>query len=148
MKCISLIQPWATLVVLGAKRYETRSWPTFHRGRLAIHASRRMPESARALCEREPFRSILRQSGYRGSADVPRGMILGSVELLDCLPAHIVRDELSLDSPELHFGDFRRGRWAWRLQDAQPFPVPRPYLGRLGVYEIPDPAVEPVLVSA
>jgi ASCH domain len=28
MKCISLIQAWATLILSGAKRFETRSWKT------------------------------------------------------------------------------------------------------------------------
>lgn len=28
MKALSLHQPWATAVVTGNKRYETRSWPT------------------------------------------------------------------------------------------------------------------------
>jgi hypothetical protein len=32
MKALTLHQPWATLVALGAKQIETRSWPTRHRG--------------------------------------------------------------------------------------------------------------------
>ncbi len=39
MKCISLIQPWATLIIHGAKRFETRGWRTLYRGPLTIHAS-------------------------------------------------------------------------------------------------------------
>lgn len=38
MKAITLMQPWATLVAIGAKRLETRSWSTNYRGPLAIHA--------------------------------------------------------------------------------------------------------------
>jgi hypothetical protein len=38
MKGLTLTQPWATLVAIGAKRIETRSWPTRYRGLLAIHA--------------------------------------------------------------------------------------------------------------
>ena len=65
MKCLSIHQPWAALVVLGAKRFETRSWQTDHRGRMAIHASRTFRDSARMLCEKEPFRSALQRGGYR-----------------------------------------------------------------------------------
>ena len=39
MTVISLLQPWAQLVVLGAKKIETRSWNTAFRGELLIHAS-------------------------------------------------------------------------------------------------------------
>lgn len=38
MKALTLHQPWATLVALGIKTVETRSWYTPYRGPLAIHA--------------------------------------------------------------------------------------------------------------
>ena len=41
MKAITIIQPWATLIALGEKQFETRSWFTKHRGELAIHAGKR-----------------------------------------------------------------------------------------------------------
>lgn len=40
MKAITLHQPWATLVSLGVKTIETRSWTTRYRGPLAIHAAK------------------------------------------------------------------------------------------------------------
>ena len=39
MKCLSVRQPFATLIVTGHKKIETRRWVTGHRGRLLIHAS-------------------------------------------------------------------------------------------------------------
>jgi len=41
MKALTLHQPWASLIALGAKTIETRSWSTTYRGPLAIHAGRR-----------------------------------------------------------------------------------------------------------
>lgn len=46
MKALSLTQPWASLVAIGAKRIETRSWSTSYRGLVAIHASKRFPDEA------------------------------------------------------------------------------------------------------
>lgn len=43
MKAITLWQPWASFIAIGAKRIETRSWSTSYRGPLAIHASARSP---------------------------------------------------------------------------------------------------------
>ncbi len=40
MKAITIHQPWASLIVVGAKRFETRSWETKYRGPIAIHASK------------------------------------------------------------------------------------------------------------
>lgn len=42
MKAITLWQPWASLVAIGAKTIETRSWATKYRGPLAIHAAARL----------------------------------------------------------------------------------------------------------
>jgi hypothetical protein len=44
MKALTLTQPWATLVAIGAKTIETRSWPTSYRGPLAIHAAKGYPK--------------------------------------------------------------------------------------------------------
>lgn len=43
MKVLTLHQPWASLVALGVKTIETRSWSTKYRGPLAIHAAARKP---------------------------------------------------------------------------------------------------------
>jgi len=43
MKAITLWQPWASLIACGAKKYETRSWYTNYRGKIAIHASKKKP---------------------------------------------------------------------------------------------------------
>jgi hypothetical protein len=43
MKALSLHQPWASLIGLGVKTIETRSWSTKYRGPLAVHASLRRP---------------------------------------------------------------------------------------------------------
>lgn len=44
MKVLTLHQPWASLVALGIKTIETRSWSTKYRGPLAIHAAGRSPD--------------------------------------------------------------------------------------------------------
>jgi hypothetical protein len=138
MKCVSLIQPWATLVILGAKRYEARSWQTDHRGPLAVHASRRFPETARALCRIQPYRSVLEPAGYRHSSDLPTGVVLGTVTLTDCLPTRELLDRLRDDRDQLLHGDYRPGRWAWCLSDPRPLLAPFAYAGRLGLYEVPN----------
>lgn len=40
MKALTVRQPWASLVALGVKTVETRSWQTKYRGPLAIHAGK------------------------------------------------------------------------------------------------------------
>jgi hypothetical protein len=135
MKALSLTQPWATLVVLGAKHYETRSWQTSHRGPLAIHATKTFPPLAKALCSQEPFKSALAAGGFLSWTDLPLGQVIGTVTLLDCHPV----EELSPSEVERAFGDYRPGRWAWHLTAAQRLAVPYPFRGCLSLFDVPDP---------
>src|SRR5690348_17556570 len=54
MKALTLTQPWASLVAIGAKRIETRSWSTSYRGPLAIHAAKGFPKSAQEFTQVPP----------------------------------------------------------------------------------------------
>src|SRR5262245_29133635 len=108
MKCLSLIQPWATLLVLGEKKIETRSWGTRHRGPLAIHASKTTSPDLEQLCREEPFRSLLLKHGL-SHLTLPRGFLLGTVHVADCLQT----DLLPVPAQEETLGDFRPGRYAW-----------------------------------
>jgi len=58
MKVLTLYQPYATLVAVGAKRIETRSWSTKYRGPLAIHVSKHK-EIDHKLWWSEPFATAL-----------------------------------------------------------------------------------------
>lgn len=105
MRCITLTQPWATLVAIGAKLVETRSWGTDYRGPLAIHAAKGVGpvgglSGLHNLCLEEPFRSVLEtwsqkfNVGY--SALMPRGAIIATCNLTNVVripttPRHFPR---------------------------------------------------------
>lgn len=59
MKAITLWQPWASLIAIGAKKYETRSWKTNYRGPIAIHAAKKDPCKMPILVE--PFETALNE---------------------------------------------------------------------------------------
>lgn len=63
MKAISLWQPWATLVAIDAKRFETRSWKTNYRGLLAIHAAKKFELVQKEYCLQDPFFAVLKANG-------------------------------------------------------------------------------------
>ena len=42
--CISMHQPWASLMVMGFKRFEGRAWTTKYRGPLWVHATSKKPD--------------------------------------------------------------------------------------------------------
>src|SRR5262245_54509744 len=94
MKAVCLIQPWASLVVHGVKKFETRSWATKYRGPLLICASAKIPTEVQLLCGAEPFFSVLRSilnfpaSVRIGALDIarelPKGGIVGRVTVTEC----------------------------------------------------------------
>src|SRR5580698_8114219 len=128
---LSLTQPWATLVVTGQKKIETRGWRTGYRGLLGIHASKGFPGAAKDLCATEPFMGALYRESFRAIEDLPTGCLLGTVRLLDCIPTA----GLGLASQERAFGDFSPGRWAWMLAGAVMFDEPIPMKGALSLWK-------------
>jgi hypothetical protein len=142
MKVISIIQPWATLIALGEKKFETRSWTTKHRGELAIHSSKKIDKQA---CREEPIKSVLEQHGYT-EHNLPTGVILAKCNLANCLKIDVFEGVTSLhegdgtyewieiDGNELEFGWYEEGRYAWELTDIQQFPEPIPAKGQLGLW--------------
>jgi hypothetical protein len=154
MRGLSLTQPWATLVALGAKRIETRSRSTKYRGPVAIHASKGFPREYRALCFDEPFYGVLH--GARmiypdlelGFGDerflMSLGAIVATARIITCAPT----DQLQainraygrggLLPHELTFGDYSPGRFAWVLGDVRRLPNPIHCRGALGLWTVPD----------
>jgi len=130
MKAMTLWQPWATLVAIGAKRIETRSWSTNYRGPLAIHAA--VSKKGHEACLREPVRSTLEAFHYRSCAALPTGKVIAICELIDILPTEDVRD--IVENRELAFGDFETGRYAWLLEDVRSLPIAMPATGRQGLW--------------
>ncbi len=139
MKALSIRQPWAALVAAGAKRYETRSWPTAHRGPLAIHASTAFAARDRALCGGRLWADAL-GIPLGDSAALPLGRVLAVCELVACVRTE---DLGLLPEPERLFGDFRPGRWAWRLERVHRLATPVPVRGRLGLWEWPGAVDRP-----
>ena len=141
MKALALVQPWATLVVSGAKKFETRSWRTDFKGVLLIHASKGMPKWARELCFKEPYRSALLEAGYGGPDDLPKGGIIGSVTMRHCyqIMVHAVFGEPNVmgipDEPERAFGDWGSGRYAWEFTNPDCCEL-IPYKGMLGIFQV------------
>lgn len=131
MKALSLLQPWASLVVMGAKKIETRSWRTDYRGELLIHASR--GKKGAALCGDPLFRNHI-----PSFQQLPFGAVIGSVKLRDVVPVEMLQlpdaTLASLTLEEKAFGDYTKGRYAWLLEEPVQFRHPLPANGSLGLW--------------
>jgi len=135
MKVLSLLQPWASLVACGAKRYEVRGWQTPHRGPLLIHAS------ARVLTRREKI--LFGNADYfRDFIDVdnlPYGSVIAQVELTAIFRTDLLVAQMDLDrsvnwQQELAFDNYGPKRYAWKLEGARPLRYFLPMKGSLGLW--------------
>lgn len=164
MKCLTLTEPWASLVACGAKTIETRDWYTSHRGQLAIHAAKGMTgnDLDAAIYSDEVFRALPETRNWwryrpkvKDAFTGTRGQVIAFTEVLDCIPTHEVGfrgSECELftngayrhetDRREQAFGNFALGRWAWILGDVYRLRDPIPATGALGLWEfaLPDDA--------
>lgn len=163
MKALTLTQPWASLVALGAKRIETRSWRTPYRGSLAIHAAKGFPADARseldtfvfygafrpdhaAMLKREGVRLVPNECAREVIGKLPFGAVIATCRLISCIPTRELQEnrvievdylagcgDFALDDRERAFGDYSPGRWAWLLADVQPC-EPIPARGALSLW--------------
>ena len=151
MKALTLTQPWATLIAIGAKRIETRSWATDYRGPLAIHAAKGLAPvgGKRGLAEqcREPafFSYLDRYSAafyLDGSEALPLGKIVATAKLVDVrrIDAAVRAQVLSQTRTpsEIQFGDYASGRYAWFLEDVKSLVSPIECKGALSLWDLPD----------
>jgi hypothetical protein len=115
MRALSIMQPWAWLIVQGHKDVENRTWSTTFRGPVLIHAGKKADfdpaddwdwdDIAPPRLGREDF-----------------GGIVGEAEIVDCVRA----------SPSRWF----HGPHGFVIHNARPLPF-RPCRGMLGFF-VPD----------
>ena len=135
---ISLWQPWASLMWVGAKKIETRSWKPPRTGIfLAIHAAKRWQRDEQLLLgQRRIFNAL--EPYYRTSAPVvdwlPRGCFGAIVYLERWFDTNYEAPAESED--EYWFGDYSRNRFGWVCPRVWRFPEPLPAIGRQGFWRV------------
>lgn len=130
-KALTLTEPWATLMKLGEKNIETRSWRTSFRGPVAIHAAKAMPMYAKVFSTSpEVVRAFLRHDEHRWFQP---GKILCIRSLLDCVPTEQLTN---ISAIERQFGDYTPGRYAWVFApEIELITPPIEIRGALGLWE-------------
>lgn len=81
--CLSMHQPYASLLLLNIKSHEGRTWFTPHRGRLWIASTAKKP-SQKDIEQIETFYKHLK-GDVEFPKQYPTGCLLGCVNVVDCL---------------------------------------------------------------
>ena len=124
LRCLSIRQPWAHMILHCGKDVENRRWMTRFRGEFLIHAAKGM--TAEEWVEAVRF---MKGIGAKSNADavthktILRGGIVGVERLVDCVEKS--------DSP------WFMGNFGFVLADVRPLEF-FPCKGSLGFFPLPD----------
>ena len=124
MKVLSIKEPWASLIMNGTKKIETRSWKTKYRGEIYIHAS-----LSKAKITKSEVYELIKDMNFKC------GYIICKCNLVDCI---YMTDEYVNDMKINHYeeyicGHYEVGRYAWIVEDVKVI-EPIKTKGKLGLW--------------
>jgi len=122
MKCLSVSQPYADLIIHGKKTIELRTWNTKFRGEFLVHAPLRIKTE------------VCKKLGI-DEESLRTGVIIGRAELYD-VKAYNTINKLKSDYNK-HFAskEFLNHKYGFLLKNPKELRVPIPYKGSLGFFE-------------
>ena len=123
MKVITIKQPWATLITLGYKQYEFRTWQTKYRGPLLIHAGKGIDKTALKRFEDMHL-------------NYPKGNIIAEVNLDDCILIDKKFNEQLKGNSKVYGTDDKIGIYAWKLSNVKIINNNKNIKGQLGLWNI------------
>lgn len=137
MKCLSVWEPWASLLACGHKAYETRSWlPPYEAMRVdvAIHAGQSLAgmvhldqdQCLADVCDRK----LGRAHPFEFGRIIAVGRFGFTIPTDGIVAAGVLAEELAM-------GDWSPGRWAWRFLDVQHLRRSVPCRGRQKLFTLP-----------
>lgn len=122
MKCLTIKQPWASLIVSGYKKYEFRSWKTKYRGKILIHAGMSLEKTY-----------IDKVKEY--NLEYIKGAIIGEAEIMDCILVDKNFDDYLKNENNIVYGKDHIGSYAWKLDNIKKYKEPIYVKGKLSLWE-------------
>lgn len=125
MKCLSVSQPFADLIVTGKKTIELRKWNTNLRGEFLIHSPLKVRKEE---CKR-----------LKISKKMITGAIVGKAEIVD-VKKYNFPQEVKMDQKfHLTSKKFHDRKYGFILKNSKQFRIPIPYKGQLGFFDVTLP---------
>jgi len=148
MKTITIKQPWTNLILAGIKDIKNMTWPTKFRGKVLVHAAQKPIEyeSLGNILTEKQWGSL--NKNYDQFTFLNCGVILGSVEIVDCVVNH---PSVWAEKTDWNNGltlDFFpceevKPIYNWVLVNPILFPEPIPAKGKLSFWDYPNILAEP-----
>ena len=123
MKCLSIKQPFAVLVVQGRRTIEIRTWNTKFRGEFLVHASQKIDKEICKLHNIDPSKLIC-------------GAIIGKAFLYDVKEYKSVKEFIKDNSKHLATERYVDHKYGFLLRDAKRLSKPVYMPGRLNFFNV------------
>ena len=125
MKCLSVSQPFADLIISGKKTIELRNWNTNFRGEFLIHAPIKIRTED---CKR-----------LKITKKLVTGAIIGKADLYD-VKKYNSSKEIKKDK-KFHFASkkFQDKTFGFKIKNVKPLRIPIPWKGQLGFFDVELP---------
>jgi hypothetical protein len=123
MKCLSLKQPYAELIVSGKKTIELRRWNTKFRGEFLIHASKKVNNVACRKNKIDPD-------------SITRGAIVGKGLLYDVIFYDNRRLFVQDANKHLAGNNYSDCKYGFLIKNAKRFRTPFSINGKLGFFNV------------
>ena len=128
MKCLSICQPFAELIIQNKKTVELRTWNTKIRGEFLVHAPIKI--------RKEVYEKL------KIKEKLTTGAIIGKVELLDVKKYESLK-EIQIDKKKHYSSTTSHEKiFGFILKNAKPFRIPIPCKGQLGFFDIKLPKMK------
>lgn len=119
--CLSMHQPWASLLMAGIKRHEGRVWYTAHRGRLWIASTAKTADPEDIHYMENFYKTHYNDKTIEFPTQYPTACLLGCVKVEDCL---------SQEQYQKHFpGGESDSPFVFICEDPQELPINFPVKG-------------------
>ena len=125
MRALSILQPYAWLIVAGHKDIENRTWRSGYKGPMLVHAGKKYSRRDHDEYAEEFAEDAIVLPEFE---DMCLGGVVGVATMTDCVLQHSSRWKDD-------------GTWGFVLRDQRELPFV-PWRGQLGFFDIPESAVQ------
>ena len=135
MQALTIQEPWASLLIKGKKKFETRNWQRNYRGLLAIHSGKRSVH---------PFDYPLGLSEILDDLEITQDNLNNNKQKIIAIATlkeiHLMTDKFINEQTQIErlTGFWQPGGYAWELTDIQPVSEPILVRGMPGLWEVSD----------
>ena len=128
MKCLSICQPFAELIIQDKKTIELRNWNTNYRGEFLVHAPIKIRKED---CIKLKINEKL-----------TTGAIIGKAEIYDVKKYQSTKEIQNDKNKHFSSKKFQEKMYGFILKNPKPLRIPIPWKGQLGFFDVDLPKIK------